>query len=1093
MTESSPAQGPPNPEETVGLGGNRDLSPAGDPHLTELDIHPASAPSPQGPTPDPVARALEDPTRRVSCFVLVARIGSGGVAEVWKAWDLDLARWVALKRPLGLGSFPQVAARFQVEARAAARLDHPNIVPIYRVDEHQGQPFIVMRLIEGRTIGDAPLPTRRALEVVLAAARAVHYAHQQGIVHRDLKPANLMIDEEDRVWVFDFGLAHLVESSRALTTIGTVVGTPAFMSPEQAQGDPRSREPATDVYSLGATLYTLITGRLPFEGESAAAIVGKVRDLDPLPPRHHKANLPRDVETIILKAMEKRPERRYPSAAELAEDIRRYLEGEAIVAKPLSLLDRSLRFIGRRPGAAALSALVLLVSGFALGVLLPALRDERHLRQDAQSRERAARDESLEALRRLAVKSSETILSGRRKGLSVKLVADTLDSLLVQAYQEATRQSPGLAEADYLMGRLERARMRDDSAEAYQDRALAKQPAYGPALYERVVLLSRKFFVGLDRERARAGRTRAKRDEIVRTSAGLSELAERAQAAAQALSAALRTPSDSYVQLSDAAILCARGIVEAWLGDASRARPLLVEAVGKDPTLEEAFETLAAISDSASEIIDWYTRGLEHDAGYLGHLIGRASCRERLAIAASTRGQDPGDAWIAAEQDLTKAVELEPDLAHPRLGLSNLRILRAEVNLMAARDPRADLDLAERDLEQVRRADPRCAPAWLGLARIHRIRALNGGDKQDIARAREAAGRAVELTPEDRDVWHILGAVDHDLAKLEMKAGHDPSRELQTGLEALSRSIELDEDNFFAWWERGCVYLSQARLRIHKAEDPLRAMESAETDLTRAIELIPEHPCSRMFRGMVRGERALWRAGRGEDCSEDLRGAEEDFDRAIRLGPSDPRPWFDRATLRGRFGQFEAARGHDPQEEFRRAESDYGRGLELSPDHPEGLMNRGLMNLVWAQYLFRARRDSVPRCLRAEEDFTRLIEAGGPVRARALVSRAMARNSRANESFRKGRIPVDEIRSAETDLTEALRLEPKNASAWVARGDLRFNVALFHEQSGDPARARSSYAGAADDYEGAAAVDPASVRNVLDRMKTARSKGPREY
>lgn len=372
-------------------------------------------------------------------FSLLSRLGEGGAAEVWRAWDRSLRRWVAIKIPQSRAGWE----RFEREAQAAARLNHPNIVPIYRIAEDQGKPYIVMRLVEGKSLADEKPPLRRAVEVVRTAALAVHHAHEQGVVHRDLKPGNLMLDEEGVVWVLDFGLAYLAEAKRELTTSGAVMGTRGFMSPEQERGAPESRNATTDVYSLGATLAHLAPG------------------------------MPRDLRTIVEHAMEEEPGRRYPTAAALAEDLGRWLADEPILARPRSRLLRSIR---RNPALWALPFFVLLMVG-ATVILV------------RQSRERM-RQESLEQIRVVARMQLETALTLRRKG-QPELMRDALPPLQ-KSYDLASQRHPRLAEIDYLMGRFHRGLMDVDEALRYQNQALEKDPNYAPARYERAVLHSRK-------------------------------------------------------------------------------------------------------------------------------------------------------------------------------------------------------------------------------------------------------------------------------------------------------------------------------------------------------------------------------------------------------------------------------------------------------------------------------------------------------------------------------------------------------------------------------------------------------------------------
>jgi eukaryotic-like serine/threonine-protein kinase len=281
---------------------------------------------------------------RFGDFELQEEIGRGGMGIVYKAWEEKLQRHVALKMILrGTQASESDLARFRGEAGAAAALSHPNIVPIYQVGEQDGQPYFVMKLVPGRTLASVvkagPLPPRRAAEHLLAVAEAVSHAHARGVLHRDLKPSNILLDENDQPLVTDFGLAKRVEGGPSLTGTGAVLGTPSYMAPEQADSNPAAIGNRTDVYSLGAILYELLTGRPPFLAASLMETFLLVRTEEPVRPRALNPQIDPDLELICRKCLEKRPEHRYAGAAELAKDLRAYLDGEPVAARSSSLVD----------------------------------------------------------------------------------------------------------------------------------------------------------------------------------------------------------------------------------------------------------------------------------------------------------------------------------------------------------------------------------------------------------------------------------------------------------------------------------------------------------------------------------------------------------------------------------------------------------------------------------------------------------------------------------------------------------------------------------------------------------------------------------
>jgi WD40 repeat protein/tRNA A-37 threonylcarbamoyl transferase component Bud32 len=347
-------------------------------------------------------------------YELLAEIARGGMGVVFKARQVALNRVVALKMILSgqLASATDVQ-RFRAEAEAAAALDHPNILPIYEVGEHQGQQYFSMKLVAGGSLAhrlqESPRTNVRGLcELLVKICRAVHFAHQRGILHRDLKPPNVLLDADGTPYVTDFGLAKKVEGDSGLTQSGAIVGTPSYMAPEQARAE-KQLTTAADVYALGAILYEMLTGRPPFRANSVMDTLLQVLDREPDAPTAVNPKADRDLSVVALKCLRKEPNRRYESAAALADDLARWQHGEPITARPVGRVERTLKWARRRPAAAAaLLLLALLGAGIAGGAVWYNWREskraaaetrrereradtERDLREQARGRERDTR------------------------------------------------------------------------------------------------------------------------------------------------------------------------------------------------------------------------------------------------------------------------------------------------------------------------------------------------------------------------------------------------------------------------------------------------------------------------------------------------------------------------------------------------------------------------------------------------------------------------------------------------------------------------------------------------------------------------------
>ncbi|MFT7642049.1 MAG: serine/threonine protein kinase [Pirellulaceae bacterium] len=283
------------------------------------------------------AATLELPCR-FGDYELLEELGRGGMGVVYRAHQTSLNRTVAIKMILrGQLASQADIDRFQVEAEAAARLNHPGIVPVYEVGQQDGRPYFSMNYVAGQTLADrlidGPLVGRDAARILVAVARAIHYAHRQGVLHRDLKPSNILLDVKGNPLVTDFGLAKRVTEAESLTRTGSVLGTPAYIAPEQAAGDRGQVGPSSDVYSLGSILYHMLTGRPPFQAASAVDTILLVLEQDPVPPRVLNPKADRDLEMIALRCLQKPPDLRYSTADSLADDLEAYLNDEVVSAR----------------------------------------------------------------------------------------------------------------------------------------------------------------------------------------------------------------------------------------------------------------------------------------------------------------------------------------------------------------------------------------------------------------------------------------------------------------------------------------------------------------------------------------------------------------------------------------------------------------------------------------------------------------------------------------------------------------------------------------------------------------------------------------
>ncbi len=416
-----------------------------------------------GPKGSPSTKTLEESIEgnRIDHYILEHCLGVGGMGVVYQAYDTRLRRTVAIKLlRTGTPTSAEEHARFQTEAEVLAQLDHPGIVPIFECGVFRQQPFLVLGFVSGKTlqqiIAQGPLDPDNAAQLVRQCALAIHYAHTQGVIHRDLKPSNVLLEwsQEDeicqdsqkmqnmanaRIRITDFGLAKLVcRQGDTLTQTDQVLGTPSYMAPEQARGDHEQVGPATDVYALGAILYACLTGRPPFQAASPLETLRQVESEEPVPLRALNSQVPRDLETIVLKCLQKSPQRRYKSAQALAEDLRRYLENEPILARPVGAGERVLRWCQRNPKLAGLLALTsVLMLVLSIGGPWMAWYQLQLRHQADAARNRAQRAILLERQAKEAERTARRLAEKRQKDFKESL------NILLDVFSDLDLTNPG--------------------------------------------------------------------------------------------------------------------------------------------------------------------------------------------------------------------------------------------------------------------------------------------------------------------------------------------------------------------------------------------------------------------------------------------------------------------------------------------------------------------------------------------------------------------------------------------------------------------------------------------------------------------------
>lgn len=797
------------------------------PHPTPPLRDEPTLPAPEPEAPDPGF------PRGWGRYAFQASLGEGGMGRVYKAYDVRLHRSVALK--FLRDPHPELVGRFFQEAQAQARISHPHVAQVYEVGEFEGRPFLAMQYVEGMTLGEAApsLGLEEKVTLFQQVCEGLHAAHRLGILHRDVKPGNVMLErtaeEGWRAYVMDFGLAREI-SADGHTMEGLLVGTPAYMSPEQAKGEHASLDRRSDVYALGATLYDLVTGHPPFSGVGGLDLLLRIQTSEPPAPRRVQPALPQDLETIVLKAMEKNPARRYDSAKAMGEDLQRYLEGEPILARRASLLYR----LGKRLRKHRLVAGVLAASLLGFGTLAGY---GFHLRLRAQAQARLAQRytqaaQEIENRLRLAFSLPAHDVRG-----DIQAAREGMERLRKElAGLEPWAEGPGryaLARGHLILGEFDEARSELEKAWALEYRTPEVAHALG-------LTLARLYQVSLHNL---GGKTLAeKRVELEET---------------------LRRPALAYLRQAAGSSTYAEGLMAFLEDHPEEALAKAKEARRLEPWRYEALLLESEVHAKAAMQLRLEERFLAAESAFRRALL---PLKEAQELARSAPGPREAETELYAglavlrlrqgrmrEADVARVINaadaalvLQPEGWRSLQHKAEIEAHWAERLVALGKDPAPAVErslAASRQVLELRpnSTTPHLLMGWaMGtLAQGQRAAGVDPRPALDeaIAHNRRALGEAHLV----RDLQAILGGCFKIKGEYELEKGLDPMASLEEAAACYERSLALQPARHRLCY-LGEIHLSRARYLARQGRDPGPALSLAEAAYLKALDLVPGDP-----------------------------------------------------------------------------------------------------------------------------------------------------------------------------------------------------------------------------------------------------------
>lgn len=962
------------------------------------------------PTIAPRTRAEESttqfPAEDWEKYRFISFIGHGSMGRVFLAEDLKLKRSVALK--FLRSDDPMMADRFLREAQSQAGVDHPNVCKVYEAGEIEGKLYIAMQHIDGETLGLAyqKMTLEEKVGVMRDIAEGVHTAHCNGLIHRDIKPGNIMLERSSEgAWhpyVLDFGLAREIDA-KGLTMTGALVGTPRYMAPEQAWSEKGLLDRRADIYSLGATLYEMLSGHTPLEAGSTMAILKKMLEEEPQSIAKRAPSVPRDLQVIVMKCLERDPQRRYDTAHAFAEDLQRFLNGDPVAARPASLAYR----LSRKARKHRALVTVIAVALMAVSVLgITSLRGQIEARKRTELARRFGQQvERMDAVLRIGreIPAHDT----RRETESVRHMMQNIH------VQMASLGPPAYGPGWYAIGR---GHLTLNEAQQAQQ---ALQKAWDVGYHEPEVAYNLGLALG------QLYQSELEKVEAIR---GLEEREKRRHEAQKKF----RDPAVQYLKLSRNADALAPEYAEGLIA-----------------FYENRFDDALARAESAVTRIPWLyeARILEGDV---------------YASLGNTK-RNSGD-YEAAETQYAKAQAVYDQAA--RIGESDVQVYENLVSLQVDRinlalyghggDLKQPVQAALQYAQIARQVDPAKASVPASESMIHRMLAedqFNRGidPSAEVQSAIQAAEAALKLDSQNARAYANLGTARELLAELEVNSGKDPQKTMNQAVSELRKAADLDPKDSYVYNILCIAQNITGQYENAHGQDPTSSHEGAIAACARAVALSDKNLSALINLASGYAYLAYYQYDRGLNPNENLLKSEKTLLKALQINPRSAYALNNLGSVYIKLGNYQKDHQINPLPAFQKGLDALRKVNEIYPDDAFPYFNSRDACKSMAEFELRSGQNPEAWIERAEEHFRKGIERNAKLPG-SYVDQSKVLEIRIRYEIKTRKNPAATLAAARAYLKKTFELDPNKPNAIMMRGVLSMLEAMWAAQNGRNAK-----------------------------------------